>query len=47
MKNEIYDNMLSAYSATTEQESRNAIYEVNQKAIRAGLYIGGFSAVAA
>lgn len=24
MKNEIYDNMLSAYGATTEQERRNA-----------------------
>lgn len=30
MKNEIYDNMLSAYGATTEQERRNAIFEVNQ-----------------
>lgn len=31
MKNEIYDNMLSAYGATTEQERRNAIFEVNQQ----------------
>ena len=27
MKNEIYDNMLSAYGATTEQERRNAIFD--------------------
>ena len=31
MKNEIYDNMLFAYGATTEQERRNAIFEVNQQ----------------
>ena len=31
MKNEIYDNMLSAYDATTEQQRRNAIFEVNQQ----------------
>ena len=42
MKNEIYDNMLSAYGATTEQERRNAIFEVNQQVILAGLYNGGF-----
>ncbi len=36
MKNEIYDNMLSAYGATTEQERRNAIFEVNQQVILAG-----------
>ena len=47
MKNEIYDNMLSAYSATTEQERRNAIFEVNQQVILAGLYNGGFFDVAA
>ena len=47
MKNEIYDNMLSAYGATTEQESRNAIFEVNQQVILAGLYNGGFFDVAA
>lgn len=43
MKNEIYDNMLSAYGATTEQERRNAIFEVNQQVILAGLYNGGSS----
>ena len=47
MKNEVYDNMLSAYGATTEQEKRNAIFEVNQQVILAGLYNGGFFDVAA
>ena len=47
MKNEIYDNMLSAYDATTEQQRRNAIFEVNQQVILAGLYNGGFFDVAA
>ena len=40
MKNEIYDNMLSAYGVTTEQERRNAIFEANQQVILAGLYNG-------
>lgn len=39
--------MLSAYGATTEQERRNAIFEVNQQVILAGLYNGGFFDVAA
>ena len=47
MKNEIYDNMLSAYGATTEQERCNAIFEVNQQVILAGLYNGGFFDMAA
>ena len=47
MKNEIYDNMLSAYSVTTEQERCNAIFEVNHQVILAGLYNGGFFDVAA
>ena len=47
MKNEIYDNMLSAYGATTEQERRNAIFEVIQQVILAGLYNGSFFDVAA
>ena len=47
MKNGIYDNMLSAYGATTEQERRNAIFEVNQQVILAGLYNGGFFDAAA
>ena len=38
MKNEIFDNMLSRYDLTTEQHKRNAIFEVNQQMILAGLY---------
>lgn len=37
MKNEIFDNMLSRYDLTTEQHKRNAIFEVNQQVILAGL----------
>lgn len=47
MKNEIFDNMLSRYDLTTEQHKRNAIFEVNQQVILAGLYAGGFFASAA
>ena len=46
MKNDIYDNMLSAYDLSTEQQKRNAIFEVNQQMILAGLYNGGFFDVA-
>ena len=42
MKNELFDNMLSRYDLTTEQHKRNAIFEVNQQMILAGLYAGGF-----
>ncbi len=42
MKNEIFDNMLSRYDLTTEQHKRNAIFEVNQQIILAGLYASGF-----
>lgn len=42
MKNEIFDNMLSRYDLTTEQHKRNAIFEVNQQVLLAGLYAGGF-----
>ena len=42
MKNEIYDSMLSRYDLATEQNKRNAIFEVNQQVILAGLYNGGF-----
>ena len=34
--------MLSAYELTTEQQKRNATFEVNQQIILAGLYNGGF-----
>ena len=37
MKNEIYDSMLSRYDLTTEQNKRNAIFEVNQQVILAEL----------
>lgn len=47
MKNEVYDNMLSAYDLSTEQKKRNAIFEVNQQVILAGLHNGGFFDVAA
>lgn len=40
--NEIFNQMLSAYELTTEQQKRNAIFEVNQQIILAGLYNGGF-----
>lgn len=39
--------MLSAYDLTTEQQQRNATYEVNQQIILSGLYNGGFFDVAA
>ena len=42
MKNEIFGNMLSRYELATEQQKRNAIFEVNQQIILAGLYAGGF-----
>lgn len=47
MRNDIYDNMLSAYDLYTEQQKRNATFEVNQQVILAGLYNGGFFDVAA
>lgn len=40
--NEIFNQMLSGYDITTEQQKRNAIFEVNQQVILAGLYNGGF-----
>lgn len=40
--NEIFNEMLLGYDITTEQQKRNAIFEVNQQIILAGLYNGGF-----
>jgi len=40
--NDIFNQMLSAYDLTTEQQKRNATFEVNQQIILAGLYNGGF-----
>lgn len=37
--NEIYQNMLSAYDCSTEQQRRNAVFEVNQQIALAGLYL--------
>lgn len=47
MNNGIYDDMLSRYDLSTEQNKRNAIYEVNQQVVLAGLYNGRFFDVAA
>lgn len=40
--NEIYQTMLNEYDLSTEQKKRDAIFEVNQQVILAGLYHGGF-----
>ena len=42
MRNELFNQMLSAYDLTTEQQKLNATFEVNQQIILAGLYNGGF-----
>lgn len=47
MNNSVYDRMLSAYDLSTEQQRRNAIFEVNQQVILAGLYNGVFFDMAA
>ena len=47
MNNEIYKQMLSGYDLTTTQQQRNAIFEVNQQVILAGLSHGGFFDTAA
>lgn len=46
MTNIIYETMLSVYDLSSEQQKRNAIFEVNQQVILAGLYNGGFFNVA-
>lgn len=40
--NDLYNQMLSAYELATEQQRRNAVFEINQQIILAGLYSGGF-----
>ncbi len=40
--NAIYQKMLSVYDLTTEQQQRNAVFEVNQQIILSGLHSGGF-----
>lgn len=44
--NGIFEQMLSAYDLSSEAKRRNAVYEVNQQVILAGLYNGGFFDVA-
>ena len=40
--NELYEKMLSAYDQSTDTARRNAIYEVSQQIVLAGLADGGF-----
>ena len=40
--NELYEKMLLAYDQSTESARRNAIYEVSQQIVLAGLSDGGF-----
>jgi len=40
--NALYEKMLSAYDQSTDQARRNAIYEVSQQIVLAGLADGGF-----
>lgn len=47
MNNDLFNQMLSSYDQITEQQKRNAIFEVNQQVILAGLYNGAFFDVAA
>lgn len=42
MSSEIFNHMMSVYDQTTEQQRQNAIFEVNQQVILAGLYNGRF-----
>lgn len=42
MDNEIYSRMLAGYDLTDTTKCRNAVFEVNQQIILAGLYHGGF-----
>ena len=40
--NELYEKMLSAYGQSTDTARRNAVYEVSQQIVLAGLADGGF-----
>jgi len=42
MNNKIYDNMLSGYDLNGRLKMRNALFEVNQQIVLAGLNNGGF-----
>ena len=45
--NDIYQKMLSDYDLSTAQQRRNAVFEVNQQIVLAGLNRGGFFDTAA
>ena len=47
MMNDIYQKMLSDYDLSTAQQRRNAVFEVNQQIVLAGLNRGGFFDTAA
>lgn len=47
MMNDIYQKMLSDYDLSTAQRRRNAVFEVNQQIVLAGLNRGGFFDTAA
>lgn len=42
MANEIYNRMLAGYDLADTTKRRNAIFEVNQQIILAGMFNGGF-----
>lgn len=42
MNNEIYEKMLERYDLSDSTKRRNAIFEVNQQIVLAGLSNGGF-----
>ena len=43
----LFETMLSQYNVTTQKDKRNAIYEITQKIVLAGLQKGGFFTKAA
>ena len=47
MSNTIFDQMMAQYPAHSADDRRNALYEVLQQVVLAGLYRGGFFAEAA
>ena len=42
MSNSVFDQMMSQYTLETDNDRRNATYEVMQQIVLAGLYRGGF-----
>lgn len=47
MNNTVFDQMMAQYPAHSADDRRNALYEVMQQVVLAGLYRGGFFAEAA